>query len=382
MSNSSLKASIFVLAVAGLYTTWGRSAIDGTLTRLLTALQQERISIIGIYPIDLLLQVLILFFWEAVDGSHPSTTAVAIYFAGQHLSIISALYINSYRAANISRWKLSATLWLLIFQLTAIGASGPWYIGLYLATSPLLDNTVSNTAYQSLNLPEGDAVMVLPFSLLLGYVVPVVFMGLRPSAVSNDSKQIIIALWNLFPLLTGGTQFLLPTLGSVLRLKSRHVGDEAAWSRLATRITYGSSLVVSFAVHVSIASISITSILFPMVFDPAYVTFFQPGALLIPPMSWDGVSTFGEGIIGFMQWDQVIGYACMLLLAVILYKRAYESIGRGNFVSWKLYTAVAAGCVICGPGATFLALSWAKDELLNEGGRSRGDLTTKASEAL
>lgn len=114
-----LTAALYVLAAIGFYGTWGRTMLDGTLRRLFTALhhdQQHTMSgtnepllrtITGIYwPIDYLLDVLILFFWEAADGSHPSTTLVALYFVGQHLSIAIVLYIDSLRSGNRKLWKI------------------------------------------------------------------------------------------------------------------------------------------------------------------------------------------------------------------------------------------------------------------------------------
>lgn len=114
-----LKAALYVLAALGLYGTWGRTILDGTLERLLTALRHGHLhimsgtneplltSITGIYwPVDCLLDILILFFWEAADGSHPSTTLVALYFAGQHLCIVVLLYIDSLRSGNRDKWKI------------------------------------------------------------------------------------------------------------------------------------------------------------------------------------------------------------------------------------------------------------------------------------
>ena len=114
-----LKAAVYVLAALGFYGTWGRTILDGTLMRLFTALHYDErhfmsgtnepllTTITGVYwPIDYLLNVLILFFWEATDGSHPSTTLVALYFAGQHLSIAVVLYINSLRTGNRKEWKI------------------------------------------------------------------------------------------------------------------------------------------------------------------------------------------------------------------------------------------------------------------------------------
>ena len=114
VSPSSLKTILSFLGVLGLWGTWGRSAINGTLNLLFDALHTTGIlpgtqtpiktSFTGIYfPIDYLLDVLILFFWQAVDGSHPTTSLFGLYFASQHVSVITTLYMDTYR--NKNGWK-------------------------------------------------------------------------------------------------------------------------------------------------------------------------------------------------------------------------------------------------------------------------------------
>lgn len=108
------------LAILGFYYTWGRTVIDGSLSQLLNALHGEKLYIFpgtnsalktyitGIYwPLDYLLNVLVVFFWEAVDGSHPTTSVIGIYFLGQYISILMTLYIDSSRLGNAKTWKLA-----------------------------------------------------------------------------------------------------------------------------------------------------------------------------------------------------------------------------------------------------------------------------------
>ena len=109
--------SLVAFGVLGIYFTWGRTFLNGTFSCLLEALFGEsyvlpntegtlmRTSFTGIYwPVDWLCDVMVVFFWEVVDGSHPTTSAIGLYFIGQHLSITTALYIDGYR--NGSRGKI------------------------------------------------------------------------------------------------------------------------------------------------------------------------------------------------------------------------------------------------------------------------------------
>ena len=108
------------LAILGFCNTWGRSVSDGSLALLLTALHGDEpyvlpgthelllTSITGIrWPLDYISNVLIVFFWEAVDGSHPTTSATGLYFLGQYYSILITVYLDNCRLANAGQWKLS-----------------------------------------------------------------------------------------------------------------------------------------------------------------------------------------------------------------------------------------------------------------------------------
>lgn len=121
-----LKPVLYMLSVLGTYHTWGRTVLDGSLSHLLTALHGSkpyvlpgtesplRTRITGIYwPIDYLLDVLIVFFWEAVDGSHPATSAVGIYFLAQYFSVLTGVYVDSLRLGQSG--KTTPTRWVLLF---------------------------------------------------------------------------------------------------------------------------------------------------------------------------------------------------------------------------------------------------------------------------
>lgn len=111
--SQSMRTTLYVFGLLGTLGTWGRAAADGSLVHLFYALHGAdeytlpgakaalRKSFTGIlWPIDYLLDVLVIFFWEAVDGSHPATSAIGIYFLGQLFPILVAFYIDSFRAGH------------------------------------------------------------------------------------------------------------------------------------------------------------------------------------------------------------------------------------------------------------------------------------------
>lgn len=108
-----LRPALYLLGLLGTYHTWGRTVIDGSFFHLLKALHGPhpyvlpgtdsllRTTITGIYwPVDYLLNVLIVFFWEAIDGSHPATSAIGIYFLSQLFSVLVGLYVDSLRVGQ------------------------------------------------------------------------------------------------------------------------------------------------------------------------------------------------------------------------------------------------------------------------------------------
>ena len=112
MIHGDLQVIVYLLAIfPGFYATWGSGSINGTLLHRFTALHVKgtlpgtnapfRDRLTGIYwPIDYLPNVLIRFFWQAVDGSHPIASLVCLYFAGQHASVVATLPIDSYRTTQ------------------------------------------------------------------------------------------------------------------------------------------------------------------------------------------------------------------------------------------------------------------------------------------
>ncbi|EAW19763.1 uncharacterized protein NFIA_093830 [Aspergillus fischeri NRRL 181] len=312
-----LKPALYMLSVLGTYHTWGRTVLDGSLSHLLTALHGSkpyllpgtesplRTRITGIYwPIDYLLDVLIVFFWEAVDGSHPATSAVGIYFLAQYFSVLTGVYVDSLR----------------------LGQSGK----------------------------------TTPARLVLGFLLPAVAMALpSPGLVSNDFQQLALVAWNIFPVLVYLTMQVLHAL-----LPAGTVNKEDA-TRRAIRILNATSLLISFAVHVSLMSISFTTILFPNLWTPETIHEFHPVSLLIPPVSVTATQTVGDGVHSFFLWDQVFGYTLGILVAWLQLRTVL--IARDWYRQWpwpKVLLGIVGGAMIAGPGSVCLGLNWIRDEVL------------------
>ncbi|PKX89960.1 uncharacterized protein P174DRAFT_412656 [Aspergillus novofumigatus IBT 16806] len=371
----SLEPVLYMLSVLGTYHTWGRTVLDGSLSHLLTALHGSkpyilpgtesplRTRITGIYwPVDYLLDVLIVFFWEAVDGSHPATSAVGIYFLAQYFSLLTGVYVDSLRLGQSGKTTPTRTmLWVLLFQLSAIACTGPFWALWYLANSPLITNDISFEDLRNKSrAPARQIILILP-SLVLGYLLPAVAMALpSPGLVSNDFQQLALVAWNIFPVLVYLTMQVLHAL-----LPAGTVHNQDATRRSAIRILNATSLLISSAVHVGLMGISFTTILFPNLWTPETIHEFHPVSLLIPPVSVTATQTVGDGVHSFFLWDQVFGYTLGILVAWLQLRTVL--IARGWYRQWpwpKVLLGVVGGAMIAGPGSVCLGLNWIREELL------------------
>ncbi|OTA96525.1 hypothetical protein M434DRAFT_67370 [Hypoxylon sp. CO27-5] len=312
------KAALYILGLVGTLGTWGRTVADGTLVHLYTALHGGssyilpgteyalKTSFTGIYwPIDYLLDVLVIFFWESVDGSHPDSSAIGIYFLGQLFAILVPFYVNHLRGGN------------------------------------------------------GPSIVTPNRSLLVGYAAPAVLMGIpSPGIVSNSFQQWAVVTWNVFPL----TVMVLfkAFAGTGSPSDQRHVHDAGLHS---VRTTYAITFALSFAMHVAIVTLSIITVLFPAIFDPSYRQYFSPASLFIPPLSIEPTKTVGDGIRSFFLWDQLGGYGVVLLVQLVQLRNAAYITGKQfNWLNAIASTAFAS--LIVGPGSTAVLINWWHDELL------------------
>ncbi|KAI9369637.1 hypothetical protein BJX61DRAFT_536280 [Aspergillus egyptiacus] len=376
-SISGLKPALYALVALGTFSTWGRTVLDGSLAHLLTAMHGSkpyllpgteaplRTRIIGIYwPVDYLLDILIVFFWEAVDGSHPGTSAIGIYFLAQYFSVLTGFYIDGLRqgqSAKITSFRVM--LWVLLFQLTAIASTGPFWALWYLASSPLVTDGLSlNELRNKSHAPAGHILLVLP-GLLLGYVVPAVAMTLpSPDLVSNNFQQLALVAWNIFPvfvyLVMQALHMVLPQI-EPCSPKTRN--------RTAIRIVHGTSLILSFAFHAGIVTLSLTTLLFPNLWRGETISQFHPASLFVPPVAVTAARTVGDGVRSFFLWDQVFGYTIGILVAWLQLRAVLVARKMDGDWAWpKVLLGIVAGAVVAGPGSVCGGINWIRDELLME----------------
>jgi hypothetical protein len=189
-------------------------------------------------------------------------------------------------------------------------------------------------------------------------------MGLpSPTVVSDEFRQWSIVVWNTFPLLmlvivAAGNRVLdaaIPPTPAP-KLQQAHL-RVVRWLGFV-------SIAVGFALHVSVASLSASTVLFPTLFNEKYGRQITPSTLGGVPLSLASGKTVGDGIRGFMYWDQVVGYSLVLLVFLAQLRNAIR-VSNLELLGWK--TLVAASTLfslLFGPGTAVLAVSWLRDEVL------------------
>ncbi|KAF2726643.1 hypothetical protein EJ04DRAFT_598620 [Polyplosphaeria fusca] len=380
-TNPVTKWPFYALTVLGTMFLWGGTLLDGSMQHLLRALHGPEDYILpgtqthlrqvftGIYwPIDYLLDVLVIFFWEVADGSHPATSVIGIYFLGQLLCVLVNIYLDSLRNGNAKSFGfLRTTIWAMIFQMTGIGCTGAIWALSYISSSPLSKVSLNLSELQTASMAPPNRVVAIVPSLALGYICTAIFSALpSPTIISYDTKQIALVSWNVYPILVLLPHWLLSTLTS---------SPQSATPRRshirAVRVIYALSAAIGTFIHIGVVAISLSTLLFPMLFSPAYLDELHPASLALPPVSITQGRTIGDGIRSFFLWDQVFGYTSAILVALKAYEAACTAKGTG--FSWRrsaLGTFVASAVV--GPGVACLGLGWLRDELLFGGKDEEG----------
>lgn len=206
--------------------------------------------------------------------------------------------------------------------------------------------------------------LILP-ALVFGYVIPAVCMALpSPEIVTENFQQLAVVTWNLFPLLV---LVIFKFFRTCVPIFSSWRNDQPATSRhehlRAMRLVSGVSLALSSAVHIGISALSISTVLFPTLFNAKYAHELNPASLILPPISIIQGSTVGDGVRSFLLWDQLFAYPVVMLVGMLQLRTA--AIARGHPTSWmkSLGLVFLISCV-AGPGSAYLALGWLRDEIL------------------
>lgn len=276
--------------------------------------------------------------------------------------------LDVYIFANSCQYR--PTLWLLSFQLCGIGCIGFAWALAYTASSPTLSRSLSSNALQSASLLSPPATLLILPAVVFGYILPAVCMALpSPAIVTDNFKQLAVVTWNMYPLLV---LVILKFLGASAPIFSSRQKDRSTISPhehlRAVRIVNCATLAISSAIHIGISTLSISTVLFPAIFNAKYAQELSPASLILPPISLTTQgNTVGDGVRSFFLWDQIFGYLIVILVGTLQLRTAAASARGSPPISWtkSLGIVVLTSC-LAGPGSAYLALIWLRDEILFE----------------
>ena len=251
-------------------------------------------------------------------------------------------------------------------QNLTLACFGPIYFAIHLETSPTVRPTSVTKEAPPKVLAAARNLQFLPFSIILGYVVPSILLGLpSPSLVSYASQQAAIAIWTPFPVWVGLAQFILTWCDAKLSASKSSAVISSVESHgiylRALRRVYLFALVGSSFVHIGTMVTSLSTLLFPATFAPGLRSEFAPANLLFPKNSQ--VGTIGAGVLNFMQWDQWVGYTALLTWVLKLEQGDQKSAAR----TWKMWLwrslEVIFPIALLGPGGAAVLFVWKRDEI-------------------
>lgn len=212
--------------------------------------------------------------------------------------------------------------------------------------------------------------MILPFSIILGYIVPSILMALpAPSIVSPTLHQQFIALWQPFPLWTIIIQFSAKIIYSVFAKSNSQAASLGTAYLSAAKYTYGFVLVFCILTHLPVLALTVLP---PPTFKNLPAELFRLSwvdvySVYIPDPPYIGLEYTGlpEGVQNFLIWDLYVGLTSVLLWATLMYRNA--TIATADWLSWpKLAFKITAWSLVSGPMGAAAILLWERDAIVSQ----------------
>ncbi|KAK1625517.1 hypothetical protein BDP81DRAFT_356055 [Colletotrichum phormii] len=342
--------SIFYLAKVAIYDL---SVTNGLMDPAQTGLAGEPITFTTLKPLDGLLTMLVRFFKPILDGKDPNLTLFSIFMAGQLLAVHVLIQVEGLRAGNRGRLVSCTTSWGMLWQLMTIGATLPLYFLTYLYTSPIPESPTTDALAAAISIDSVQARAVIG-SLTFGAFLPTLLAALPcPSIITSRTQEILLAVWQAFPLWSGVAQFIFAQLIGALGVVS-----EAAKARPQTKINDFRRIYTYTLSVVAVTSYGVIGYVFwkaDWASEPVIEAMMQ---ILRPTSPWSQVKmvSLERGILDLLQWDT---YCASLATWSWIAYLAYETKGVGQVVM-DLGKLVMWSAVV-GPGGAALAVIWGRD---------------------
>lgn len=312
----------------------------------------------GVEPVDRLLSVLTVFFIPVVDGSNPSLFLHSVTFTGAFGSAWVLVVLEAWRKGNSSKLFSLPSIFGVAAQVVTFAVSTPLYLGLQLLTS----DTSSQPTAKNIAIPRA-VVNAIPVVFILAYQVPSFAMLIpAPEVVTFDQKQILVALWQPWPVYVS----ILLTIVSLLF--SGSTSDNSPFKlRKSLRAAYTFALTNAALNHVIAWTISLATVAKPEFFNENYLHSLHPAQVFTPYNPFTNgelkVKDIGDGVHIFLQWDFLAGTSAVLLWAVAV--NAFARCKIQGKVCWSgLLFKTVTSTLLTGPVGAAVQLVWERDELV------------------
>ena len=253
-------------------------------------------------------------------------------------------------------------IWGLLIQNLSYAVTIPQYIILYLFTSPTVGPV--NERDFSMNIAE---LASIPVSIFLGYGLPAMLLALpAPSIHTYESKQICMALWQVFPIWVAFFQHAVSWVISRLSPSKIIVNQNAQRIRML-RSVYMFLLAIASITHISALTVTATSMLFPDLYTQKYRGVFDFSMVFAPMAVTPSIqpSSVGSGAFLLIQYDEMVGSTAVVLWAATLFVQANKYSKGEQYDQW-LALAVGIPLFTCltGPIGCAVVFFWIREELV------------------
>lgn len=272
----------------------------------------------------------------------------------------------------------------------------PLWLFLHILVSPVAKPFPGTHANRVLLVPSWD-LRILPFSIVLGYIVPSLLMALpSPKFVDQSLHQVYIAFWHAFPIWTVGihaitiraSQWIVKKVWDETNRKPPKPQGTSYLNNV--KHVYRFVLALCIITHIPVVVIALLP---PWVIPESTPTLALLGKnnildIFVPyfPRPSYRVHFLAEGVHTFLMWDLYVGAAAFLTWAVLLYRNAtsekaivdpnkslpiYGELFLGNRPQdaplWrKLFPKIALWTLVSGPIGALAILLWERDAIVRQ----------------
>ncbi|TLS30248.1 hypothetical protein PpBr36_03800 [Pyricularia pennisetigena] len=306
------------------------------------------------------LLVLVRFFYPIMTGESPRLSLFSFWFAGQVISMHTLLVLEGLREGNRGRMISYTVIWGVLYQLVPFGVTISIWVAVWMWTSPIAKLSAATpqpVLRKALGIGNADLSVVI-HSIVWGFVIPTVLLGLPSSSPQITQRYIII--WQFFPIYVSFARFVfsnaLQFLGVDNSVPAPPPADPKKPGPSLTkrlRAVYFPALVMTAAVH----TLTLMWVFFPdmrpAMLEGASIDFVD----VFKPTSRPGyvvpISTAADGVLNLLHYDMYFGGAAVLYWAAQMYWASTNAPSMASVLT-----------VLVGPGGAALALVWRRDEQL------------------